>query len=140
MVDRDLLLRKLADLEQYVAQASEYRALEVEQYRRDWRTQRIVDRTLQIAIETCADIASHVISDRGLRPPATYADAFEVLGEAGLVDPSLLGSLVRMAKFRNVLVHEYARVDPEIVIRILRGNLGDLTAFCRAARGWVAGP
>lgn len=73
MVDRDLILRKIADLDQYLAQLSEYRGVTVEAYRRDWKTQRIIERTLQIAIEACVDIASHVIADRGLRVPATYA-------------------------------------------------------------------
>jgi uncharacterized protein YutE (UPF0331/DUF86 family) len=49
MVDRDLIRRKLADLEQYVAQLAEYRGLTPEEYRRDWRTQRIVERTLDYA-------------------------------------------------------------------------------------------
>ncbi len=137
MVDRELLLRKLADLAQYVSQASEYTDLRAEDYRRDWRTQRIVDRTLQLAIEVCADVASHVISDRGLRAPDTYADAFEVLGEAGLLEPVLRESLVRMARFRNVLVHDYTRIDPEIVVRVLRENLGDLAAFGRVAGTWI---
>ncbi len=41
MVDRDLLLRKLADLDQYVDQASEYRDITVDQYRGDWKTQQL---------------------------------------------------------------------------------------------------
>jgi hypothetical protein len=49
VVDRDVVLRKLADLERYVGQVSEYRDITAEQYREDWRTQRIVERTLQMA-------------------------------------------------------------------------------------------
>ena len=71
MVDRDLILRKLANLDLYVRQVSEYRDLTVEQYRKDWKIQRIIERSLQMAIEVCADIATHVIADRGLRVPTT---------------------------------------------------------------------
>ena len=46
MVDRDLILRKLADLDQYLAQVSEYRGITVDEYRRHWNLQRIVERTL----------------------------------------------------------------------------------------------
>lgn len=137
MVDRDLILRKLADLDQYLTQVSEYRGVSVEEYRRDWKTQRIVERTLQMAIEVCVDIANHVIADRGLRVPATYAEAFEVLGEARLLDPAERDAMIRMMGFRNVVVHEYARVDPEIVVRILRDRLEDLTRFGTTARRWV---
>jgi uncharacterized protein YutE (UPF0331/DUF86 family) len=55
VIDRDLLLRKLADLAQYVDQVSEFRSVSVEDYRRNWKTQRIVERTLQMAIEACLD-------------------------------------------------------------------------------------
>ena len=47
MVDRDLVRRKLAALDEYVAQLGEYRTLTADGYRRDWRTQRIVERTRQ---------------------------------------------------------------------------------------------
>ncbi len=137
MVDRELVLRKLADLERYLAQVSEFRGMTVERYRGDWKVQRIVERTLQMAIEVCVDVANQVIADRGLRVPATYAEAFEVLAEAGLLDPAERDAMVRMAGFRNVVVHEYARIDPDIVVRILRERLDDLARFGSVARGWV---
>lgn len=63
-------------------------------------------------------------------------EAFEVLGEAGLLDGALQAAMVRMAKFRNVIVHEYARVDAEIVVKILGQHLDDLARFRRVALGW----
>jgi hypothetical protein len=49
VVDRDLVLRKLADLDTYARQLGEFRGLSAEEYRADWKVQRIVDRTLQLA-------------------------------------------------------------------------------------------
>lgn len=137
MVDRDLILRKLANLDLYVRQVSEYRDLTVEQYRRDWKIQRIIERSLQMAIEVCADIATHVIADRGLRVPTTYAEAFEVLAEAGLLDARLGETMVRMSQFRNVIVHQYTEIDPAIVVRILHEHLEDFARFRTTALTWV---
>jgi uncharacterized protein YutE (UPF0331/DUF86 family) len=137
MVDRELLLRKLAELELYLKQVSEFRMLTVEQYRTDWKAQRIVERTLQMAFETCADIANHVIADRRLEVPNTYAEAFETLGRAGLLEQGLVEVMTRMAGFRNVLVHEYTAVDGRIVVRILHEHLGDFERFRDAARSWI---
>lgn len=137
MVDRNLVLRKLADLDQYLSQVSEYRDITLERYREDWKTQRIVERTLQMAIEVCVDIANHVIADRRLRIPMTYAEAFEVLGEAGLLGAAQRDAMIRMSKFRNVIVHDYARVDPAIVVRILREHLEDFSRFKTAVLGWI---
>lgn len=124
MVDRALLYRKLGELEVYQEQLAEFAGISLDQYRRDWKSQRIVERTLQIMIETCADIAGHIISDGGMRAPKSYADGFTVLGENGIITDALLDSLVKMAKFRNVVVHQYDEVDAEIVIAILHKHLG----------------
>ena len=129
MVDRNLLLRKIDDLDIYQRQLSEFTTMSLEDYRRDWKSQRIVERTLQIMIESCADIANHVISDDGLRAPKSYADCFFVLQEHGVVSESLGSRLVQMAKFRNVVVHQYDEVDAEIVVSILRTHLDVFTDF-----------
>lgn len=132
MVDRELILRKLTDLEQYITQVEEFRGITPEEYRSDWKTQRIVERTLQIAIEACADVANHIIADRNLRMPSTYAEAFEVLAEADILTAAQREAMVRMSGFRNLIVHEYARIEPAMVVRVLRERLGDFGAF-RAA-------
>ena len=129
VVDRDLLRRKLAELAEYVSQVSEYRDLTVERYRAEWKTQRIVERTLQMAIETCLDIASHVLADRKLGAPSTYGETFVILMEAGLMSRGLGRVMVEMTGFRNVIVHEYARIDADTVVRILREHLEDFRRF-----------
>ena len=123
MVDRVLLYRKLEELETYQEQLAEFAGISLNQYRGDWKSQRIVERTLQIMIETCADIAGHIISDGGMRAPKSYSDGFTVLKENGVIPDALLDSLVRMAKFRNVVVHQYDEVDAEVVIAILQKHL-----------------
>jgi uncharacterized protein YutE (UPF0331/DUF86 family) len=85
-----------------------------------------------VAIEACIDAAEHVIASEGLRAPETFADAFTVLGEEGLLAGDLVGSLEAMARFRNLLVHGYARVDDSRVAEILHTRLDDL-ARARAA-------
>lgn len=137
MVDRDLVRRKLGELAEYVAQVSEYRDVTVERYRADWKTQRIVERTLQMAIEACLDVASHIVADRSLRAPSTHAETFEILVQAGLMSSSLGNAMVEMTGFRNIVVHEYARVDAAIVIRILRGHLEDFRRFETEALRWL---
>lgn len=137
MVDRDLLRRKLAELAEYVSQVSEYRDLTVERYHADWKTQRIVERTLQMAIETCLDVAGHALADRGLRAPSTYAEAFEILVQAGLMSRDLGRVIVEMTPFRNVIVHEYARIDAAVVVRILREHREDVRRFETEALRWL---
>jgi len=115
MVDQTLVLKKLATLEECRRQLTEFTSLTVADCRAGWKVQRIVERTLQMMIELCADVAGHLIADRRWRIPETYADTFRVLGENGLLTPEQTTIMEKMAKFRNVVVHQYEAVDAEIV-------------------------
>jgi uncharacterized protein YutE (UPF0331/DUF86 family) len=57
VVDKTLILRKLAELEEYLGQVKEYASITVDRYSKDWKAQRVVERTLQMMVETCADVA-----------------------------------------------------------------------------------
>ena len=127
MVDRDLILRKLIDLETYLSQLALYRDLDLATYRDDWKTQRIVERTLHLSVETCMDVADHLVADQRLRIPETSAETFEVLGHAGVLPHALADKLAKMVGFWNILVHDYARLDLSIVLRVLRT---DISASC----------
>jgi uncharacterized protein YutE (UPF0331/DUF86 family) len=129
VVDKTLILRKLAELEEYLGQVKEYASTTVNRYSKDWKVQRIVERTLQMMMETCADIAGHIISDKGYRVPTTYADTFRVLYENGILNKELFETMEKMAKFRNIIVHHYDKVDTEIVIGILKKDLKDFSAY-----------
>ena len=139
MVDQTLILRKLSALEEYLQQIAEYSSISTDQYAKDWKSQRIIERTLQMMVETCIDIAGHIIADMKYRVPISYADSFLVLAENDIVNESLSMSLEKMAKFRNIVVHDYERVDEEIVIGILRKNLDDFTKFKVAVVSFLKG-
>ena len=134
MVDRDFVLRKLADVERYLGELSEFRDIDQAAYASDWKTQRIVERTLHLAIEACMDVADHLVADRRLPVPETAAGAFITLADAGVFEPEIGKALGRMVAFRNILVHDYARLDHRSVLRVLRSHVQDLEAFGAAVR------
>jgi uncharacterized protein YutE (UPF0331/DUF86 family) len=139
LVDSILVLRKLSEMEQYLQQIREFAGLSLDEYSSDWKTQRIVERTLHLMIELCIDIANHFISDKGLRVPVSYSDSFRVLEESGLISSSTYEVMSKMAKFRNIVVHHYEKVDASIVITILRRHLDDFLLFQDAILKQLAG-
>ena len=99
-----------------------------------WR--RGVKYTFVTAIEACLDIAQHVCASEGWGPPADNADALRLLGDHGVITDALAVSMRRAVGFRNVLVHEYVRVDDAVVDARLE-DLSDLEAFVRSVSGWL---
>jgi len=134
MVDAILMMKKLASLADYREQLREYSGVSVQQYRSDWKVQRIVERTLQMMIELCTDIANHLIADLALQVPQTYAETFRVLGENNILSSEQAQVMEKMAKFRNIVVHQYEDVDAVIVVLILSKHLTDFDSFSVAMR------
>lgn len=82
-----------------------------------------------VVIESCIDMCTHIISRNGYRVPEDYGDTFKVMSEEGAFDTEFSVELVKMAKFRNRLVHLYWEIDDTMIYKILEGYLGDLNKF-----------
>jgi uncharacterized protein YutE (UPF0331/DUF86 family) len=137
LVDKALILRKISEYETYQKQIGEFSDITSENYKGNWKTQRIVERTLQMMVETCVDIANHIITDAGMRVPLSYADTFKVLSENNIIDRELFSIMEKMAKFRNIIVHQYEEVDAEIVIAILKKHLPEFERYKEAVLAYL---
>ena len=76
-----------------------------------------------VAIESSIDMCNHIISQNSYRAPEDYADTFKVLGEVGAFDEKFSEELIKMAKFRNRLVHLYWEIDDARIYQILDEHL-----------------
>jgi uncharacterized protein YutE (UPF0331/DUF86 family) len=111
-------------------------ALADEQRRADSLWLRGVKYTFVTAIEACVDVAQHVCASQGWGPPQDNADAMAVLVAHGVLPPELGGQLRRAVGFRNVLVHEYVKVDDAVVLARLQ-DPSHLAEFVRAVLSWL---
>ena len=84
---------------------------------------------LQVSIETCLDVANHIIAAERFRAPKDYADAFTVLEENNLLEKMIGQKLRQMAKFRNRLVHLYGEVDDAFVYEFITNDIEDIRVF-----------
>jgi uncharacterized protein YutE (UPF0331/DUF86 family) len=91
------------------------------------------ERFLQLAIESCLNVGNRLISlyqfERPVSTPETYADIFREMESLGIIDSAFCERLVKMAKFRNRLVHLYWDIDEEQVFQFLQENLEDFRIF-----------
>ncbi len=131
MVDKEILKSRLSLLAEYITDLEEAQEIPVEEYLRDKVKRRFIERTLQLAIEACLDIGSHLISDLKLREPEKNRDIFIILAENGILTDKATENFTGLAGFRNVIVHDYARLDSEIVYRVLRRGIPDLKYFVK---------
>lgn len=86
---------------------------------------------LIISIEGAIDICNHVVARKGGRAPQDHADCFTILGELNMLSPEFVDRLKRMAKFRNLLVHLYWKVDDKKVYQILKEDIQDIREYIK---------
>ena len=86
------------------------------------------------ATQIVIDLAVSACFALGLGSPPTYADAFHMLGEHGLIDQELASRLARAAGSRNVVVHAHADLDRNRVHDAATHGPADLIAFLAALR------
>jgi uncharacterized protein YutE (UPF0331/DUF86 family) len=132
VTDEDLIRKKLAFIETCIG---ELRSLaHAERIAVDVKERRFVEHTLQICIQAAQDIASHIISDERLGEPAENVALFGLLARAGWLSEATAVFLRAAVGFRNVLVHGYTAVDPEVVRDVLEKRLVDLERFIAEIR------
>jgi uncharacterized protein YutE (UPF0331/DUF86 family) len=100
----------------------------------------IYELNLQRAVQASIDLANVVIAKEGLGLPNTYRQSFEILLRHQAIDDSLTNKMVSMVGFRNISVHDYGKIKPEIVHSIVKNHLVDFENFygviLKRAKNW----
>lgn len=130
MVD-DVALNKAASIERAVKRVREEHAGDDANLLANQTRQDAIILNLQRACERSIDAAMHLVRIHKLGIPQESRDAFELLEKAGRLDASLSDRMKRMVGFRNVAVHDYQRLNLDIVRSIVRERLEDFIEFSR---------
>ena len=91
---------------------------------------------LQRAIQAAIDMANVVISQRGLKLPASYRQCFMILRDDQVIDADLCEKMVKMTGFRNIAVHDYQQISVVILKEILKQHLVDLEKYYTRLYEW----
>lgn len=119
MVNKNVLLVRLEKLREYLAILESVQKYDCKDFVADPFIHGTAERNMHLAIECLLDIGNHVIVDRGYQKPESYADVFRILHENEVITSKLYKNLEGMAAFRNVLVHDYLRLDRTKVHQIV---------------------
>jgi len=139
VIDRERILVKLDELDGYLrelrsiapAQLGEYQTIE---------KKRACERLLQVAVEATIDVCALLVAGLRLGLPGEEDDLFEKLLRREVISPSMAAVLKQMKGLRNLLVHEYGRINDEIVFETVRRRLGDFDTFKREVLDFLRRP
>jgi uncharacterized protein YutE (UPF0331/DUF86 family) len=131
-LNEEMVKTRAQEIRENLDRVRRYTSLPDADFWADERNLYTIMHLLLMSIEATAALCSHILARLARRAPASYAECFEGLRGLEVLDDELSGSLVQMARFRNLLVHRYWEIEAERVLRYARENLGDFEAFLAA--------
>ncbi|MFQ6071036.1 MAG: DUF86 domain-containing protein [Candidatus Aminicenantales bacterium] len=131
MIDYQNISARLERLREYVGYLKSYQEKSLAQVKKDYTLQGAICRYFQLSVECIIDIAELLISSLGLRKPATGFEAIEILGENKIIPLRFSRKFAPIVGFRNILVHDYLRIDLNKVYEHLKEDLRDFNLFAK---------
>ncbi len=138
MIDRDVAFDKLCSLKLYVDELKRLSQVPYEEYVSLLAKQWEICHGLQLAIQAVIDIGNHILAGLKENGIEGYVDIIDKMGEKGIIPPDFAIRIRPMVGLRNILVHEYARIDIRKLYDIIRHNLDDFTRFDGYIRKFLA--
>jgi len=129
MVKSDVLRRRLEQLNISLRKLERYKNISFEEFVDDDVIQDVVEYNLFISINMMVDIAMHIVVDEKLGSTDNMREAFEILYKEKYITKEDMTRYKNMIAFRNILSHEYVKIDKKIVFNVLKNNLDDFRSF-----------
>jgi len=101
------------------------------EFRQNFTKQDSVILNLQRACEACIDICNHIIRSRQLGIPQSSRNSFELVARNKLISEDISNRLQKMVGLRNIAVHDYQKLNLDIVVAVINNHLVDFEEFSR---------
>ena len=122
---------KLEKIREYLKLLQTLQKIPLEVFLKDFIVQGAVLRYLQIVIECAIDVADVLISERRWSRPRESKETFLLLLQKQVLPESLARRLAEAARFRNFIVHEYDRINLDLVYKHLQEDIADIDSFAK---------
>lgn len=136
-INAEVVTRLIAEMEQAVAKLRSLSNLSQDKFLADSNFYDAAKYNLIVAVEALIDLCNHIIAQERLGKPEEYADVLRIIGDRLSLDADFIIKLEKMAKFRNLIVHLYWKVDNAEVYNILKNNLDDFDLIKKALTGYL---
>jgi uncharacterized protein YutE (UPF0331/DUF86 family) len=97
----------------------------------DERNPAAAESFLRRCIEAIFDVGRHILSKSFAYKALEYKEIAKELGEKRIVSEKYAEILIKMAGYRNRMVHFYREISPHELCDILQNDLSDIEIFLR---------
>lgn len=136
---KEAIRDRVKKLREILANLEEVREVSEEEFISSYKHYWLAERGLQLAAETVFDIGNHILAGYYKTSPEDYEEILDLLQKKGVLSKKLRERMKGLGGFRNILVHEYLKIDERKVYRELQTGLKDLEDFISEVVKWMEG-
>ena len=111
MVNPELINERLREMRANILLLEEFNIIPFDKFNADPKTIKATEHCLQLSIQCILDIGHHIVVDNDWPRPNDNKEMILVLGQKGIFPIDFANRIVPMVGFRNILVHEYLKID-----------------------------
>lgn len=120
--------RKLTLLSKQIVKIMDFFAgVSYSEFESSWEKRCVAERSLQVAVEIVIDTSERIIAIEKAGPVSTSAEAIERLVSLKILESK--EPYVDMVRFRNLIVHQYEEINPELLYTLVTKKLSDFRQF-----------
>jgi len=114
---------KIDEIGRFLEELGSIMPSSLEEYKSSLEKKAACERYVEKIVEAVTDLAFLVIKEKKLRLPEDDIDAFNILLENKIIDNGLASKLKNAKGMRNIISHQYGKIDDEIVFEAIKGEL-----------------
>ena len=124
------MLDKIKEIEISLSELQGIVPSSAQEYKASLEKKAACERYAEKVVEAVVDLAFLTIKWKRLPLPEDDADAFRILLDSGIIDAALAKKLHNAKGMRNIIAHQYGRIDDEVVFTALSERLeGDVLEY-----------
>ncbi|MAG16241.1 hypothetical protein CMO88_04225 [Candidatus Woesearchaeota archaeon] len=124
---------KTSEINEFLEQLKEIVPSDLDEYKSSIEKKAACERYVEKIVEAATDLAFLVIKSKKLRIPEDDVDAFNILLENKIISSSLAAKLKDAKGMKNIISHQYGKIDDEIVFESIEEELEkDVKEFLKA--------
>ena len=132
MIDKKLVKTKINSIQNNLEQLKRFENLSFEKVVENYDTHKIVERIIELLINEAIDINQHFISESKLNKLSfDFKESFLLMEKLNIYPKSFAQEISLSVGLRNILVHQYNRLDEKVFYTSIKDCLKQYSQYCR---------
>ena len=136
MPNWEIIEQHIQNMEEALTELGRYGNISFEEFQRDLSLRWIVEKGLEILIQNLLDIGAHLLASQIKNDWEDYGEVILKLGKHRVIPQAFSDKIKGMAGLRNILIHEYLKIDLDKLFDYLKFRLEDFVLFIKYIRAY----